>query len=146
MGLAGPVPKRSEDRLGHSHGKAQADVTKAPAGQRIVPSPPDPHWHHLAKKFYLSLGLSGQSVFYEASDWAAAYYIAEVMHRNLGPGKFNGVLFAAIISAMSNLGVTEGDRRRMGLELQHNADHDADEDAAVLALAGYRRDAGLDTT
>lgn len=142
MGLAGPVPKRSDQKLGHHK---PVDVTKAPAGPRAAPPQPDPRWHFIAARFYTSLMTSGQSQFYEASDWATAYYIAEAMHRGLNPGKFSAVLFAAVMTAMGSLGVTEGDRRRMGLELQRNPEHDADEDASVLALAGYRRDAGLDT-
>jgi hypothetical protein len=56
-------------------------------------------------------------VYYEASDWATAYYVAEAMSKNLSQGKFSAVLFGAVMTATTSLLATEGDRRRLRLEL-----------------------------
>jgi hypothetical protein len=65
----------------------------------------------------VSLAESGQSQFYEPSDWAVARYVAEVMSRNLADGNMSAVMFAAVMSAMTELLTTEGARRRARLEL-----------------------------
>lgn len=118
MGTRGPVPKRSDRRLGHVTKAEVEAVTHASAGS-VPPVPEaDPEWHQVAQAWFRSLSESGQSQFYEASDWATARYVAEGMSRNLEGGRFSAQLFAAVNSAMSNLLVTEGDRRRVRLELQ----------------------------
>jgi hypothetical protein len=85
----------------------------------------------VAKRWYLSLEESGQARYYEPSDWAAAYLLAESMSRELKPqpivdaaGKVHRVAMppkaasvAAWLKGMTSLLVTEGDRRRAALEL-----------------------------
>jgi hypothetical protein len=118
MGSRGPVPKRSDRRLGHVTKAEKEAVTHASAGSAPAAPQPDPEWHSVAQEWFRSLAESGQAQFYEASDWATARYVAEGMSRNLDGGRFSAQLFAAVNSAMSNLLVTEGDRRRVRLELQ----------------------------
>lgn len=118
MGSRGPVPKRSDRRLGHVTKAEQEAVTRAPAAAAPPTPEADAEWHPVAQEWFRSLADSGQSQFYEASDWATARYVAEGMSRNLDGGRFSAQLFAAVNSAMSNLLVTEGDRRRVRLELQ----------------------------
>lgn len=139
MGARGPVGKRSDQRLGH-RAKAEAEeVTKVEVAAPVVPvMEPDADWHPIAQDWFRSLGESGQSVFYEPSDWMTARYVAEAMSRNLSDGKFSAMLFASVMSAMSSLLTTEGDRRRLRVELERQAPVDADEEAAVAALDEWR--------
>lgn len=98
----------------------------------VVPRP-DPKWHNVAKRWFNSLKLSGQSVYYEPSDWATAFLIAESISRDLEPQfvgftedgdvikeqlPLKGASLTAYLRAMSALMVTEGDRRRVRLELE----------------------------
>lgn len=136
MGSRGPVPKRSDRRLGHVTKAEQEAVTRAPAAAAPATPAPDPEWHLVAQEWFRSLAESGQSQFYEASDWATARYVAEGMSRNLDGGRFSAQLFAAVNSAMSNLLVTEGDRRRVRLELQRGATGPAGPE--VPSLEDYR--------
>lgn len=130
-GAGGPVPKRSDQR--RRRNKAN-EPTKAPAGAKVEPPEAPEHWHETARAWYESLALSGQSVFYEPADWATAFVIAESMSRDLKPQvvgikeesgdpvfaivPLKGASLSAYLKAMSLLLVTEGDRRRAGLELQ----------------------------
>lgn len=139
--MRGPVPKRSDQR--RRRNKPEVEITTAPGAAVVEVPPADPDWHPIAARWYESLAKSGQSRFYEPSDWAQARYVAEAMSRSLAGAKMSGQLFAAVVSASTSLLVTEGDRRRLRLELERgNAEAAAARDAKVTALDAYRRAAG----
>ena len=140
MGGYGPVPKRSDKRHGRPR-TAQSEampLTKAPAGSELEWPEPSEDWHYIAREWYLALRESGQARFYERSDVATARYVAEGMSRNLDGGRFSAQLFAAVNSAMSNLLVTEGDRRRVRMELQRDDDATAGTEN-VPSIDDYRK-------
>jgi hypothetical protein len=148
----GPVPKRSAQRRRTNQSEIPA---KKAAGARKVARPRvDPKWHPVAKRWFESLSKSGQSAFYEPSDWATAVVVADAMSRELHPqpmvvgsGKDahvelvsmppKGASLAAWLKAMSSLMVTEGDRRRVRLELERPAAEEAT--AGVSELDDFRR-------
>lgn len=145
MGARGPVPKRSEERMGHrSKQEKQSRVqaaSGAPIGLPNLPDP-DPMWHTIASDWYLSLRESGQAAFYEPSDWAMARYAAELMSRALQSDRApNGQLVAALNSVMANLLTTEGDRRRARIELERKPAVTV-VPASVTAIADYRSQIG----
>ncbi|MEV5479370.1 MULTISPECIES: hypothetical protein [Streptomyces] len=80
---------------------------KAPGGGAPDVPPADEVWHPIAGRWYASLVQSGQSQFYEASDWATALYLAEAMSPNLNSGKFSAQLLQAVLSGMTDLLTTE---------------------------------------
>lgn len=131
-GSGGPVPKRSEQR--RRTNKDPRSLDRAQAGPRPAAPEPDETWHPIARDWFLSLSESGQSGFYEASDWATARYVAEAMSKNLSDGKFSAMLFASVMSATSSLLVTEGDRRRLRLELERAKPADPDGEAATATV------------
>lgn len=136
MGTRGPVGKRSEEVMGHRSKEEKESVTKAPGALEVPVPEPQEHWHPIAADWYRALEKSGQSRFYEPSDWAAAQYAAEAMSRNLDQGRFSAQMFAAVWSAMNDLLTTEGDRRRVRMELQRPAP--GREQAGVTVLDDYR--------
>ncbi|MFJ9671080.1 hypothetical protein ACIRP5_09880 [Streptomyces sp. NPDC101221] len=100
--------------------------------------PPEEDWHPIARRWYDSLVNSGQSFFFEPSDWAQAAYVAEAMSRNLNQGqRLSGQLFAAVISAASDLLTTEGSRRRLRIELSKAEAAEVDSGIADL-MAAYK--------
>ena len=46
---------------------------------------PNPKWHTIATAWYRSLEKSGQTYFYEPSDWMAAVVLAEQLSREMLP-------------------------------------------------------------
>lgn len=133
MGERGPAPKRSDQR--RRVNKPATPVTKAPAAVVTAPMRSSSKWHPVAKRWFDSLAKSGQSQFYTASDWATAYVLAESISRELKPQPVTigsgenaetimvelppkGASLAAWLKGMGALLVTEGDRRRVALELQ----------------------------
>lgn len=134
----GPVPKRSEQR--RRRNKAEVEVDKAPAGVSTRGPDLGIDAHPLAAEWYEALRVSGQSVYFEASDWAQARILVEALSRVLNSDKApNGQFLASWFSAAGELLTTEGARRRMRLELQRESSGDDDEDAAVSMLDEYRK-------
>lgn len=138
MGARGPVGKRSSERMGHRSKAEKKSVTKAVGAKDVEAPETKDDWHPIARRWFDSLKESGQSHFYEPSDWAAAELVAEAMTRNLGAGqRFSAQLFAAVWSAMNDLLTTEGDRRRVKLELER-VRGDEKPPASVTVLDDYR--------
>lgn len=115
MGSRGPAPKRSTERHGH---RAKGDTPEQveQAGDVVRPPVAD-HWHATARGWYESLPESGQSRFYEPSDWQQAHFCAELMHQALTEEKVNAQLVAQIRGLMADLLSTEASRRRVSLEI-----------------------------
>ncbi len=141
-GSGGPVPKRSDERRRRNKPADGGTITKAPrvSGDSAIPEA-DPDWHPLAANWFRSLAESGQSQFYQPSDWATAAYVAESMSRNLSDGRFSAHLFAAVMGAMTELLTTEGARRRARLEIEPLVG-EPKPSPGVTAIDEYRRALG----
>ena len=146
MGKRGPIPKRSEERRRRNK---QPEVERVPMTGEVRPPPLPRSTHRIARRWYRSLRESGQSQFYEPSDWAAALFVAEAMTRMLKPSvwldddgephtsatSIKG--FATIWGAMKDLLTTESARRRAQIEVVRGG-AEPDEDAPT-ALDDYRK-------
>jgi hypothetical protein len=131
------VPKRSSERR-RQNKKDDAVETAAALVPDVSIPPASPNWHPVALGWYESLRTSGQSQFYEPSDWWAAQFVADAMSRNLKQrAKFSAVLFAAVMSGMTDLLTTEAARRRVRLEIERGKDGETP--ASVTAIADYRK-------
>ena len=117
MGVRGPVPKRTSQRLGHlTKAEKAASTVVDVAGAVPVPTA-DPAWHPTATAWYASLSESGQVKQMEPSDWAAALVVAGELTRMLKDDFPNAAMFRAVWSAMNDLMTTEGARRRLKVEI-----------------------------
>jgi len=132
-----PVPKHSSERRRRNK---DAEPTRAPSSGEAKPPPASRDWHPVAREWFQSLKKSGQSVFYEQSDWATAKVWAEMLSRQLESGRPSSQMMAAWHSAAQELLTTEGSRRRVRVELERV--EDAGEDAQVAAIEDYRRELG----
>ncbi len=150
MGTRGPVPKRSDQRR---RTNAPAVPVTAATGNGSVAPDADPSWHPVALAWFGSLARSGQASFYEPSDWAVAVLIAESMSRDLLPQvvgvtdsgevvksdiPLKGASLSAYLRAMSVLLVTEGDRRRLSVELSRAGVADPDAERAGGTVTDIR--------
>ncbi|UZJ23703.1 hypothetical protein RHODO2019_10835 [Rhodococcus antarcticus] len=120
-------------------GSDQPAVTKGVLRPTSQPEP-DEGWHPIATTLYESLGSSGQADWYQDSDWAFAFSLCDDLSYYKRATKRSGQMLQTIYSAFERLLVTEGDRRRVRIEL-----HEPEEksDAAVIAIADYQRDLGV---
>lgn len=154
MGERGPVPKRTTQRRRTNKPKIPTTSVKTPAGAAPIVAPgPDQTWHPVARSWYESLVVSGQAEFYQPSDWSTAVLIAESMSRDLSPQfvgftesgevihesiPLKGASLSAYLRAMSVLMVTEGDRRRLSLELAAAPKADPDAERAAGTVTDIR--------
>jgi hypothetical protein len=118
----GPVPKHSTQRRRRNDN----GITEAKSGRTPKPLPLREGLHPLASRWYASLAESGQARFYEPSDWATALIIAEAV--DLYARKPSGALLSSILAGSTVLLTTEGDRRRLRLELVREDEQSMDDD------------------
>lgn len=129
----GPVPKRSTER--RRTNAPEVPIVTAPAAATSEAPPLRDGSSVAAQDWYGALAASGQSRFYEPSDWATAQLVAVAIDTYVENP--TAMMLRTILTASSALLATEGDRRRLRIELVRQAG-DPDEDAAVAALDDYR--------
>lgn len=142
MGARGPIPNREDDlaRPRSRKGSDQQPVTKGVARPASIPEA-DEEWHPIARLLWDSLLESGQQDYYQSSDWAIAYSLCEDLSRYKSSNKRSGQMAQTIYSAMSDLLVTEGARRRVRIELE--APEPETKPASVVAIEGYKSQLGV---
>lgn len=131
MGSRGPVPKREESR--HRRNAPSMDVAHAQSSDGTAAPEPDPDWHPIARRLWDSAAKSGQSRFYQASDWAVLYSLMDDLTYYKNGSKRSGQMLQTIMSSLTSLLLTEGDRRRLQIELSRPEQEDeAASDVAVM--------------
>jgi len=136
-----PVPPQRWDRVDEE------------TGEIIALDEPEWAWEPITMGLWESFSRSGQAIFYEPSDWATAYMLMEVLDRwlkpqdvkvgQIGSGKdessggnisyvfeqkivaMPGGVLTSILKGLASLMVTEGDRRRLRIELDRKKAQDA---------------------
>lgn len=115
--FSGPIPKHSSERL-----RTNKDVvpieTISVVGMVEQPELGMVDPHPLTLSLYTSLGQSAQSKYYEPSDWEFAKYTMHFVDRILKSSQPSAVMLASINTMLTNLLVTEGDRRRVRIEVE----------------------------
>ena len=131
----GPAPKRSSQRR-----RVNKTGTQTIAAPGTVAQPPAPEaWGSLATNWYRSLAESGQSVFYEPSDWQTAIVAGWLLDEWMDTRKAATMNEFRMLCAQ--LLATEAERRRGRLEIQRDqSDAPSKGDAAV---AQYRAKLGV---
>lgn len=121
--MAGKTQKRSDEKVGHYKsvtGEARPGLmrpVKRPNADRK-------NWHPRALAWYESLITSGQSDYFQDSDWAQAKIIADMLTHAYSEGfRRQAQWMDTVMSAMAKLGTTEADRRQLlRIELEHEAE------------------------
>ena len=140
--MPGPPPKRSDQRRRRNkpdESQPNLTVVKDDAPRPVVKAPRvSPSWHPLMKGWFRSLKQSGQARFYEPSDWQTARLLAEVMSQELNNGEgVKASMLAEFNRAAASLMTTEGERRRLRVELQA-ADGAVVDDESSSVMSHYK--------
>ena len=155
MGARGPIPK-TENELARPRERRGSDEQSTIHGERRPVTwdlPADPDWHPIATQLYESVKTSGQSDFWQDSDWAIFYSLCEDISYYKTPSKAtainrktgeaheydkprSGQMLQAIMSNLQDLLLTEGQRRRVRMELQEKPEERPD--LKVVAMDRHR--------
>jgi len=118
------------------------EVARGTSKRHGIPIPEAPgHWRPTVRSWYNSLRLSGQSDFYEASDWALAVSAAEAY--NIFLKTYNAAIYASFVRITERLGCTVADRKRSRIELSDPDTTDVDEDAAEATVIEWQGRLGI---
>lgn len=175
--MSGPVPKKdAERRRRNTTPDTSGGLSAIPAEvvnldetihREVVIPEADPNWEDLTKAYWESFSGSGQSIYYEPSDWMTAYTLMEMLDRHLKPqdvktGEFRpavqdggeveyiytqklipipGSVMSTILKGLTSLMATEGDRRRLRLELERQSVLEAAAGGDVIDIVKRREDA-----
>lgn len=137
-----PAPrKKPASRTGTGTGRGDdprfIKVTSGAATSRGFPIPDaDKGWVPKARSWYNSLKLSGQTEFWEPSDWATAVAAADAY--NVFLRTHNASILAQFVRLSERLGATLADRKRSRIELEEPVQEDEDEVAADAAVQGWQ--------
>jgi hypothetical protein len=131
--VPGPLPKRIEER--RRQNKVPGEVTVAMVGA-VRPPPVPRRIHPQAAAWYRSLARSGQSQFFEPSDWAAAGFVCHLITKAL-EAEATAAQASAAWAAMSELLTSEAARRKAHVFVQRTAAEVAPE--KPTAIEEYRK-------
>ena len=135
MGTRGPIPNRSDQRVRRN--KPETPIDKVVSiGNVSIPPLDLTNPHPLVRDLYESLHSSGQSKYYEPSDWQYARIACHFADQLLKSSRPSAQLLVTVNQMLSSLLVSEGDRRRVRLEVERNQ---STEDAQVLQVADLFR-------
>lgn len=166
--FSGPPPKKdAERRRRNKTPEASGSLSSIPAevvnvdellaGDVQVPVA-DEGWHPIAKMVYESVKASGQVIWMEPSDWSVLFLMCESISRDLNPQvvgiteegdvvkdtiPLKGASLSSYLKGFAALMMTEGDRRRMRIELerQKRLDAAAEGGEKVVDIVQRRADA-----
>lgn len=143
--MSGPPPKRTSERRRRNKPKdaaapAKTKVVPIAGAPRVKPPAEDTTWHTIAKAWYRSLKTSGQSKYFEPSDWQAARLCAHVMSEHLNSRTLRAGMVQQIWVMMGDLLTTEASRRRVRLELSTTESGDPGTDATVTIMSDYAKE------
>lgn len=130
MGRRGPVPKTNEQRQRRNKESRLQEIVA------IAPSPAaqperNPDWSYTANMMWDAMAVSAQARFYQPTDWAVGYFLCNTVTAFEQAGSSNGQMVASILSGCSSLMFTEGERRRVGVQLVSGTEDQTDHASEV---------------
>ncbi|AVP41856.1 hypothetical protein SEA_JSQUARED_5 [Mycobacterium phage Jsquared] len=126
MGTRGPIGKRDEERVRRNTPESPTDTIQMP-GLVTIPEmgdlSHDGRTHQLIIDMYESIKQSAAVKYYEPTDWQMARLALYTLNQELIAAENNGkpvgaMKLTAINQMLSALLLTEGDRRRVRLEVE----------------------------
>ena len=76
--------------------------------------------HPIIEDLWDSLGTSAQNEYYEPSDWQFARFTLHFANQLLWASRPSAQMFQGVLSALNDLLLSEGSRRRLRMEIERN--------------------------
>lgn len=121
----GPIPKRSDERTRRNkQGEDGIAIKKGEATDTFWPEP-DEDWQEAIKDLYHGARQSGMSAYYQQSDIQWIWLACQEFNDYRQSTRRSAVHLQAALSMFSEgLGLTEGARRRIKIELDKPSDEE----------------------
>jgi len=148
MGIRGPIGEREQNlaRPRERGGKDEQSAKRGLLQPIAIDWQEDDEWSDFTKNVWRSASASGMADFYQDTDYAELWFICQELDRYVKPKvntktgelwhKQSPEMVKALLTGLSNLGFTEGDRRRIRVEL--DAPEVEQASASVTALRLYQ--------
>lgn len=138
--MRGPVPKRSEERIRRNAPEIPVDTVQI-TGRVFVPDLGIDDVHPMVQDLYDSMASSGQSEYYEPSDWEMARLTCYIINDMLRQPRLSAQMVMAVSSLTTELMLTEGSRRRLRMEIEReNTKQQSAEDANTAKVLSIYKD------
>jgi len=111
------MPKRSEARTRRNSTGEDGIALKKGVALEYEWREPSPDWDEAVTRLYESLSQSGMAAYYQQSDAEYAWLICDEFSDYRDSPRKSAVMFSGLISSLAGLGITEGERRRIHIEL-----------------------------
>lgn len=142
--MPGPIGKRDSERTRRNKTNEAGLVTKRGVARGVTQWPdPEPYWHPAVVRMYKAFQDSGMSDFYEGTDAQMVFLACEGMQAWYDGRKASANQFQFVFNALGSLGASEGERRRMRIELDLEREEQTEESAAVAKMAEFRARRGM---
>lgn len=132
--MPGPPPKRDAERARHNE-PASGAARHGELRPVIIPNADRKTWHKRATAWYESLKNSGQSDYFQESDWATAKIVCDYLTQWYERPR--AMDMANIMGLMAQLGTTEGSRRQI-LRVELDQPAVEEKSAQLVAIESYR--------
>ena len=138
MGSRGPLPKRSEART-----RANATFEDGIALKKGVALPyswpaANEEWHPVITELYEGAQESGMAAYYQQSDVAVFRMALDLLNDEWGKSRRSAMVMAEGFKLLKDLGLTEGERRRLHIELEPEKEEGPDLKVVAMADAKDR--------
>jgi hypothetical protein len=117
MGERGPVPARSDQKVRRNLPDTPIATITA-IGTVEIPDLDIRNAHPMVVDLYESMKTSAQKIYYEPSDWQYARITLHFVNRLLKSTKPSAQMLASVNQMLTSLLLTEGDRRRVRIEVE----------------------------
>lgn len=119
------MPNRSADLTpaGERKRKERGSTVSKGTSKPATMSDPDPAWCATARLIWDSMIESGGAAYYESSDYAVLYMVCDqIDHLYQQGGRRSPEYLRVIMQTLGSLLATEGDRRKLRIELTKSDD------------------------
>ena len=136
-GFTGPIPNRSSDmsRERDARSGSRAEIPKGEL-RPVDFYAPDPDWHPACIRIWNSVPESGMYPFMQNTDFALLWSLLEDLSNakiraDKNDKPISAMLITAVYNQLNSFGFSEGDRRKMRVELEEPAEESPIEQAAI---------------
>lgn len=120
----GPIPKRASERTRNN--KTATDGLELVKGDALPYTWTDPSfdWEKPVQRYYMSFQQSGMAAYYQQTDVETLWMACEWMNRQYASGRPSAMILGEVNKMLDGLGATEGERRRLKIELEKPKEED----------------------